>query len=292
MSTFTKFAIVGAGGVGSGVAEYLLQAKATVTILTRDDTKVELQAFKERGVSLVKVNYDNEASLKAALTGNEVVVCTIHAYHHSIQFAVARAAKAAGLQLFVPTEFGMADEDGPNVTKEKVRTQLKELELPFALFHALFIPRFAYHLLYIIIYFIFLFSFLGYNFKEGAMTVVGDGDAKMSIVARSDLCRFIAHVLVTAAKCSLEWSRFSVESDRMSPKEIAALAEKKLGKKMELKLVSYDETKKKYETDPVAYILTRVADGRCVSGTVDEAKDTVAKYYPGWNPTPYEMFIA
>ncbi|KUF84888.1 Isoflavone reductase [Phytophthora nicotianae] len=135
MSTFTKFAIVGAGGVGSGVAEYLLQAKATVTILTRDDTKVELQAFKERGVSLVKVNYDNEASLKAALTGNEVVVCTIHAYHHSIQFAVARAAKAAGLQLFVPTEFGMADEDGPNVTKEKVRTQLKELELPFALFH-------------------------------------------------------------------------------------------------------------------------------------------------------------
>ncbi|KUF81030.1 Isoflavone reductase P3 [Phytophthora nicotianae] len=279
MSTFTKFAIVGAGGVGSGVAEYLLQAKATVTILTRDDTKVELQAFKERGVSLVKVNYDNEASLKAALTGNEVVVCTIHAYHHSIQFAVARAAKAAGLQLFVPTEFGMADEDGPNVTKEKVRTQLKELELPFALFHgglwAEYIP-----------------FFLGYNFKEGAMTVVGDGDAKMSIVARSDLCRFIAHVLVTAAKCSLEWSRFSVESDRMSPKEIAALAEKKLGKKMELKLVSYDETKKKYETDPVAYILTRVADGRCVSGTVDEAKDTVAKYYPGWNPTPYEMFIA
>ncbi|ETM47219.1 hypothetical protein L914_08047 [Phytophthora nicotianae] len=279
MSTFTKFAIVGAGGVGSGVAEYLLQAKATVTILTRDDTKVELQAFKERGVSLVKVNYDNEASLKAALTGNEVVVCTIHAYHHSIQFAVARAAKAAGLQLFVPTEFGMADEDGPNITKEKVRTQLKELELPFALFHgglwAEYIP-----------------FFLGYNFKEGAMTVVGDGDAKMSIVARSDLCRFIAHVLVTAAKSSLEWSRFSVESDRMSPKEIAALAEKKLGKKMELNLVSYDETKKKYETDPVAYILTRVADGRCVSGTVDEAKDTVAKYYPGWNPTPYEMFIA
>ncbi|ETK87408.1 hypothetical protein L917_07981 [Phytophthora nicotianae] len=279
MSTFTKFAIVGAGGVGSGVAEYLLQAKATVTILTRDDTKVELQAFKERGVSLVKVNYDNEASLKAALTGNEVVVCTIHAYHHSIQFAVARAAKAAGLQLFVPTEFGMADEDGPNITKEKVRTQLKELELPFALFHgglwAEYIP-----------------FFLGYNFKEGAMTVVGDGDAKMSIVARSDLCRFIAHVLVTAAKSSLEWSRFSVESDRMSPKEIAAVAEKKLGKKMELKLVSYDETKKKYETDPVAYILTRVADGRCVSGTVDEAKDTVAKYYPGWNPTPYEMFIA
>ncbi|KAF4040825.1 NmrA-like family [Phytophthora infestans] len=279
MSTFTKFAIVGAGGVGSGVVEGLLQAQATVTILTRDDTKAELQTFKERGVSLVKVDYDDEASLKEALSGNEVVVCAIHAYHHSTQFAVARAAKAAGLQLFVPTEFGMPDEDGPNATKLKVRALLKELELPFALFHgglwAEYIP-----------------FFLGYNFKEGVMNVVGEGDAKMSIVARSDLSRFIAHVLVTASKGSLHWSRFSVESDRMSPKEIAALAEKKLGKKMELKLVSYEETKKKYETDPVAYILMRIADGRCVSGTVEEANDTVAKYFPDWSPTPYEVFIA
>lgn len=101
------------------------------------------------------------------------------------------------------------------------------------------------------------------------MKVVDEGDAKMSIVARSDLSRFIAHVLVTVPKSSLEWSRFSIESDRMSPKEIAVLAEKKLGKKMELNLVSYEETKKNYETDPMAYILTRLADGRCVSGTVE-----------------------
>ncbi|OWZ24338.1 hypothetical protein PHMEG_000620 [Phytophthora megakarya] len=279
MSTFNKFAIVGAGGVGAGVVEGLLKANATVTILTRDDSKTELQSFKERGVSLVKVNYDDEASLKEALSGSEVVVCAIHAYHHALQLVIARAAKAAGVQLFVPTEFGMPEEDGPNVTKEKVRALLKELDLPFALFHgglwAEYIP-----------------FFLGYNFKEGVMSVVGEGDAKMSIVARSDLSRFIAHVLVTAPKASLEWSRFSVESDRLSPKEIAALAEKKLGKEMELKLVSYDETKKNYETDPVAYILTRIADGRCISGTEEEAKVTVAKHFPDWNPTPYEVFIS
>lgn len=40
MTSFTKFAIVGAGGVGSVVADGLLQNNATVTILTRDDTKV------------------------------------------------------------------------------------------------------------------------------------------------------------------------------------------------------------------------------------------------------------
>ncbi|RLN48307.1 hypothetical protein BBJ29_001538 [Phytophthora kernoviae] len=278
MSTFTKFAIAGAGGVGSGVVDGLLKANATVTILTRDDTKAELQPFKERGATLVKVDYDDEGSLKEALAGFEVVFCAIQAFNHATQFAVARAAKAVGIQLFVPTEFGMVDEDGPNITKQKIRDQLKEFELPYALFHsglwAEYMPFFP-----------------GYNFSEGVMTVVGDGTKKISIVTRTDLSRFIAHVLITAPKSSLEWARFSVESDRMSPKEIAALAETKLGKKIELKLVDYEETKKNYETDVMAYLMTRIGDGRAVSGTVEEAKATVAKYFPDWNPTSYEAFI-
>ncbi|KAG7392904.1 hypothetical protein PHYBOEH_006223 [Phytophthora boehmeriae] len=239
----------------------------------------ELQPFKERGAALVKVDYDDEASLKEALGGFEVVFCALQAFAHASQFAVARAAKAAGAQLFVPTEFGMPDEDGPNVTKQKVRDLLKELELPYALFHsglwAEYLPFFP-----------------GYNFKDGVMTVIGDGTEKISIVARSDLSRFIAHVLLTAPKSSLEWARFSVESDRMSPKEIAALAEKKLGRKIEFKLVDYEETKKKYETDAMAYIMTRIGDGRLVSGTVEEAQATVSTFFPDWNPTRYEMFIA
>ncbi|EGZ21739.1 hypothetical protein PHYSODRAFT_313811 [Phytophthora sojae] len=227
MSTFTKFAVVGAGGVGSGIVDGLLKANATVTILTRDDSKAELQAFKDREASLAKVNYEDALSLKTALAGSE---------------------------------FGMQDEDGPNAMKQQVRDLLKELNLPFALFHgglwAEYMP-----------------FFLGCNFEKGIVTVAGEGDAKLSI-------------------SSLEWSRFSVESDRMSPKEIAAVAEKKLGKKVELQLVSYEETKKTYATDSVAYISTRIADGRCVSGTQEEAKETVARFYPDWNPTPYETFIA
>jgi Trk K+ transport system NAD-binding subunit len=45
MATFTKFAIVGAGGVGSGVVDSLLKANMTVTILTRDDAKVSRKSF-------------------------------------------------------------------------------------------------------------------------------------------------------------------------------------------------------------------------------------------------------
>ncbi|KAG6954484.1 hypothetical protein JG687_00011786 [Phytophthora cactorum] len=272
MTTFTKFAIIGAGGIGSEIVDNLLKANANVTILTRDDTKAEIQPYKERGAVLAKVDYGDEASLKAALVGSEVVVCTINAEHHTTQLAVARAAKAADIQLFVPTEFGMPDEDGPNITKQKVRALLKELNIPSALFLG-------------------GLCFVGYNFKEGVMNVVGDGNAKMSIVSRSDLSHFIAHVLVATSRSSLEWSQFSVESDRLSPKEIAELAEKKLGKKITLKFLDYEETKKNYNTDPVSYFLTRIADGRFVSGTEEEAKHTTEKFFSDWNPTPFEDFI-
>ncbi|KAG6614742.1 Eugenol synthase 1 [Phytophthora cinnamomi] len=268
MSTFTKFAVVGAGGVGSSVVDGLLKANAIVTILTRDDTKPELQTFKERGASIVKANYDDEASLQGALADSEVVVCTVDARHHAVQFGIARAAKAAGVQLFVPTEFGMPDEDGANITKQKVRGMLKELDLPYALF------------------------FSGFWFEYlplGVMSVIGEGNAKLGLVSRTDFGRFVAHVLVTVPKASLEWAQFSIESNRMSPKEIAAMAEKKFGKKIELKVVDYEATKKNYDTDSVAYILTRIGDGRCVPGTEEEVKKTVSKFFPDWNPTLYEV---
>ncbi|KAG3147815.1 hypothetical protein PI126_g12729 [Phytophthora idaei] len=224
MTTFTKFAIIGAGGIGSEIVDNLLKANANVTILTRDDTKAELQPYKERGAVLAKVDYEDEASLKAALVGSEVVC----------------------------------------------RSSSQGSRYPAICAHRA----------------------LGYNFKEGVMNVVGDGNAKMSIVSRSDLSRFIAHVLVTTSRSSLQWSQFSVESDRLSPKEIAELAEKKLGKKITFKFLDYEETKKNYNTDPVSYFLTRIADGRFVSGTEEEAKHTTEKFFSDWNPTPFEGFTA
>ncbi|KAG1710662.1 hypothetical protein DVH05_013387 [Phytophthora capsici] len=278
MSTFTKFAVVGAGGVGSSVVNDLLKANATVTILTRDDTKAELQLLKEQGATLKKVNYDDETSVKAALLGSEVVVCAIAAQHHTSQFLIARAAKAADIELFVPTEFGFREQDGANATKQKVRDLLKELDLPFALFHSGLWSE-------------YLPFFFGYNIEGSAFSVVGEGNEKLSIVTRSDFSRFVAHTLVTAPKSSLEWARLSVEAGRASPREIAAHLENKWGKKLEIKTVDYEETKKGYDVNPVAYIQTRIADGTCIPGTEEEVKDTIEKFFPNWNPSAWQNII-
>ncbi|GMF17097.1 unnamed protein product [Phytophthora fragariaefolia] len=124
------------------------------------------------------------------------------------------------------------------------------------------------------------------------MNVVGEGDAKLGLVSQADFSRFVSHVLVTAPSSSLAWAQISVESDRMSPKEIAAIAEKKLEKKLEIKVVDYEETKKNYASNPMAHILTRIGDGRCISGTEADVREAVDQFYPNWNPTPYEAVIA
>ncbi|KAG3121903.1 hypothetical protein PC129_g24503, partial [Phytophthora cactorum] len=74
MSVYTKFAIIGAGGIGGTIADELLKKGATVSILTRDDTQQTLQAFKARGAKLFKVVYGDEDAVKKALAGSEVAI--------------------------------------------------------------------------------------------------------------------------------------------------------------------------------------------------------------------------
>lgn len=72
-TTFTKFAVLGAGGVGGGAVDELLKTGRDVTILTRDDAKPELVDFKARGARVVKVDYSDKNSIAKALQGAEVV---------------------------------------------------------------------------------------------------------------------------------------------------------------------------------------------------------------------------
>ncbi|KAG6617002.1 Isoflavone reductase P3 [Phytophthora cinnamomi] len=256
MSVYTKFAIIGAGGVGGTVADELLKKgeAVSVTILTRDESKPELQAFKARGATLVQVSYDDEAAVKKALTGSEVAVSTVSPYHMGVQKAIVPAAKAAGIQLFVPAEYGVRVTEGPNVAKKEVQDLLTQHELPFTLFYT---GLFAEFLPY----------FLGYHYDEGYMNVVGKGETAFSIT-------------------------LPFEAERLTPLQIRDLAEKKLNKKIEVRYVDLEENRKNFNTDFVAFLTTIFEEGRGVAGTEQEVADTAAKFFPDWNPAKYESFIA
>ncbi|KAF1316256.1 Isoflavone reductase p3, partial [Globisporangium splendens] len=279
MAPFTSFALIGAGTIGSFVATELLKENiASVKLLTRDDTKPELEPFKQQGATVVKVDYTNHEDLKKALSGVQVVVSTITHFQVEAQVDIARAAKEAGVQLFVPSEYGGPSLEGFDAPKKVVRDALEEIHLPYTVF----MPG----------YFADIFhTYFDYNYTEGYINVYGTGKIELSLTSRYDVARFMSHVLTTIEPADLAWCKLPFEGDRLAPLDIAARAEKKLGKPIMIKYHDYAETKAKADTDIMAFLAVLVEDGKGLAGTADEVHETITKYFPNWSPQKYDAFI-
>lgn len=128
--------------------------------------------------------------------------------------------------------------------------------------------------------------FLAYDFAQGHMRVVGDGDLPFSATSIRDVGRFVAHVLTTASKEQLNGAVFTFEAERYTPMEIAALAEKKYGKPMEIRRVDRETNVMDPMVDFTAFLGGIIADGRALVGTKDEVMAVVDEFYPDWNPSP------
>lgn len=95
--------VVGASGaVGRPVVTALLDANFKVTALTRDTS----DATFPHGVKVVKTDYSRE-SLEQAFQGQDAVVSTIAGSGIKTQFALIDSAVAAGVKVFLPSEYGV-----------------------------------------------------------------------------------------------------------------------------------------------------------------------------------------
>jgi len=87
---------------------------------------------------VIQVDYSNEASIKHALTGVDVVISTVPEAAFDVQGKIAVAAKKVDVKLFVPSEFGGISEgasEGIDVEKANNQAQLKALGLPYTAFY-------------------------------------------------------------------------------------------------------------------------------------------------------------
>jgi hypothetical protein len=92
----------------------------------------------EGDAKVVAVDYSNKESIKNALIGVDVVICTISGTALNLQAGIAAAAKEAGVKLFVPSEFGNVSEgetEGIFGEKANVHTQLKAVGIPCTVFY-------------------------------------------------------------------------------------------------------------------------------------------------------------
>jgi len=69
-------------------------------------SKPEIQEAAANGAEVAVVHYASQPSLISALKGVDVVLSTLRDDGLEIQRDVVRAAKAAGVKLFVPSEYG------------------------------------------------------------------------------------------------------------------------------------------------------------------------------------------
>jgi uncharacterized protein YbjT (DUF2867 family) len=274
MSGYKNFAIVGAGTFGSFVVRQFLKDKAAgtvneVVVLTRQGSKTTI----EGDAKVVAVDYSNKESIKSALTGVDVVICTISIPALNLQAGIAAAAKEAGVKLFVPSEFGNSSEgetEGIWGKKAVIQTQLKATDIPYTIFYTGPFADFIWA------------PFLGLNVPSGKVTIAGDGNKQISFTARADIARYISYVLTHLPAEQLNNHSFCIAGDNKSFNEIFKAYEAKTGKKVKVTYVPISEFDARIAANPndLPALLHKYW---ATAGPFPKTDDHL---YPDWNPSP------
>ncbi|KAI0296986.1 NAD-P-binding protein [Multifurca ochricompacta] len=258
MSGYKNFAVVGAGSTGSFIIRQLLKDKSAgivnnVVVLTREGSKTT-------------------ESIKNALVGVDVVISTIAATVINLQVGLAEAAKEAGVQLFVPSEFGAQTEgetEGFLGAKANIQTQLKALGLPYTLFYTggfadyLWTPTF------------------GLDVTSGKVSIGGDGNKQNPFTSRVDIARYVSYILTRLPAEQLNNRSFAMAGDKKSFNELFKEYEAKTGKKLEITYIPVSELDARLATNPrdvFAFLHKLWSTG--------SEKENDNHLYPDWNPSP------
>ncbi|EPQ51687.1 NAD P-binding protein [Gloeophyllum trabeum ATCC 11539] len=290
MTTLGNFALAGLGRIGQFVAEEFVKLKADgkisrVDILTRRDPAGDetLATLAELGANVKTVDYASHGSLVSALSGIDAVVSVTGGYGEAIQnnIKLADAAKHAGVQLFVPSEWGLYSKglnQGFYITHAEVHKKLEDIGLPYAMVYcgmwsdAVLSPLF------------------GWDVPNGKVTMWGDGNKPITWTTREDVARFTEHLLTHTPAEQLYWKTFNIEGDRKTLNEIAAEYTARTGKKLDITHRPISEQEKIFaESDPtsmegiLAFILLNWDNGKL---DLSKAPGGLANHlWLEWKPT-------
>ncbi|KAK7032190.1 hypothetical protein VNI00_013364 [Paramarasmius palmivorus] len=185
-NTYKSFAIVGAGDIGTHVVNAFVSIGLHPVVLSRKSSSQPKNL--PSSVTVAKVEgYDAVDEVAGVFKeyNVEVVISTIGSSALEVEYALADAAKKAGVKLFVPSEFGFVtegvskvsnDKDSVLIWKDKFAEHIREMGLPFARF--------------------FVGSFFGYvpwitAYEEnGKVNIYGKGDQYVSFTDEADIAGY------------------------------------------------------------------------------------------------------
>ncbi|EJD07570.1 NAD-binding protein [Fomitiporia mediterranea MF3/22] len=282
MSGYKTFAVAGAGHIGKLVVEELLKKKtngvvSSVAFLTRKSD--EHNDLVEKGAKRVVVDYSSQSSIQSALSGIDVVVSTLVVV--DVQEGLAIGAKAAGVKLFVPSEFGNPT-DGVTESiwgqKDALKKKLRdEIKIPYAAFYNG--PWMDY---------VFQKGFseaIGFDFVNGKIVIPGSGTADISWTSLRDVARFVAHALTALPKDKIEGHHFRIEGDRANYNQIADAWKARTGKNVTVSYRPRSELENAIANDPKDYVSALLLDWDKGSGVVARRPEELDNNeFPDWKP--------
>jgi len=279
MSGYTNFAVAGAGNIGGHIVQQLLKDKAAgvvkeVVVLSRQGSNNTIQG----DAKVIQVDYSNDASIKHALTGVDVVITPVPRAAFDVQEKIAVAAKEVGVKLFVPSEFGGISEEaseGLQVAKANFQARLKALGLPFTAFYN---GAFAD---------MFWSPYINLDLKSGKVSIGGDGNKSIPSTSRTDIARYLSYVLTHLPSEQLKNRSFTIAGDHKTFNEAFKAYEEKSGKKLEVTYIPVSELDARIAANPqdsLSLLHKHLA-------TVGPFVRTDNHLCPDWNPSPAFDFL-
>ncbi|KAI0040352.1 NAD-P-binding protein [Auriscalpium vulgare] len=280
MSGFKNFVVVGTGNVGSIIADHFLDLKAKgsvnrVLVFTRTASQpATTEKYAAKGAEVVGLEYDDRAALAKALAGVDVVISTVNPAAFAAQVTIAEVAKAAGVKLFLPSEFGnpTVGAKGLLAGKGDLHQKFKDIGLPTTLVFTGPFADFAWA------------PFIGLDIKSGKVSVGGDGNAPITFSSIPDTARFLGYILTSLpAEKLTNLPIIRLEGERKSFNQIFQEYEAKTGKKLEVTYISDADLEARLKANPydfAAFLHLSWAHGEGLVGTPDNG------LYPDWNPNP------
>lgn len=217
MPAYKNIALAGANGnLGPAIVQALIDANFNLTILS---TSGKAPPNLPSSVKVLKVDYTSHSDLVQALQGQEALVSALP--NHSMQPALIDAAIEAGVQHFIPSEFG-SDTQHPKVqslpvfqgkldTQEHLKSKSKEISWT-TIVNGLFLDWGIQ---------------VGFwaNVKGGLTTIYDDGDAKHSTTLLSDIGKAVVAVLNKPEETQNRV--LYIQSAAVSQNQILGIAKKK-----------------------------------------------------------------
>ncbi len=225
------------GHLGPHLCKALMEAGKNVYALIRPETinnEEKVGPLKALGVQLVAGDLNDAASLHQACEGMDAIVSALGGGQIMQQKELLEAAKAKGIQRFIPSEFGIDPHlAGPGScdlfdAKAAFQKELTNSGVPYTMIYTNgFMEWWASG-----------FGQLGNSPASGAVELYGDGSNKVALVSLPDIGKFTAEILDDPDMANQE---VAIIANVSSQEDLIATWEKISGQQLERKPVSAEQ---------------------------------------------------